>query len=72
MRIRCGKDGARTYYDIYFVINHFECTPFIAEPNKCARLEWFDVNSLPEDIIAIRKMALENYLHSILYSDIIC
>ena len=68
---RLGKDGARTYYDIYFAIKHYENTPFIAEPCKCAGLEWFEVTSLPADIITIRKMALENYLRSVTYSEII-
>lgn len=67
---RLGKDGARTYYDIYFVINHFDGIPFIAEPHKCGGLEWFDVSSLPADIIDIRKMALENYLSSVSYSEL--
>lgn len=68
---RLGPNGSYTYYDIYFLVNHFEGTPYIAEPDKCTALEWFDISNLPEDMIDIRKMALQNYLNSVLYSEIV-
>lgn len=68
---RLNKNG-RTYYDIYFLIHDFYGIPFIAEPNKCSKLEWFDIESLPPDMIQIRKSALENSFSGIYYSEVIC
>ncbi len=31
------------------------------EPHKCDRLEWFDMNSLPENIVPYVKKAIENF-----------
>lgn len=66
---RLNKNG-RTYYDIYFVIHDYDGIPSIAEPNKCSKLWWFDVDNLPADIIRIRKNALEDYFNGIYYSEV--
>ncbi len=68
---RVGKNEIRTYYDIYFVIHSFRGNPLIAEPNKCAGLEWFDISHLPISMIGIRRLALEDCLKSNYYSEII-
>jgi ADP-ribose pyrophosphatase len=56
---RLGKNGSRTYYDIYFIVESFCGKPIIAEPEKCSDLKWFNIDCLPSDIIPIRKNALE-------------
>lgn len=66
---RFGPDRAYVYYDIYFTINKYEGTPYIAEPDKCSGLAWFDSNCLPGDMIEIRKDALESYYRSEYYSE---
>lgn len=68
---RVGRNGNRSYYDIYFSIDSYVGTPKIMEPEKCSELEWFSVDGLPKDIIDIRKMAIMNYLNKISYSEII-
>lgn len=66
---RLGLHGARTYFDIYFTVGRFQGTPCIAEPGKCGGLEWFDIDRLPDDMIGIRRAALENYLCAVRYSE---
>lgn len=56
---RLGRNGNRTYYDIYFTIENFHGKPYIAEPEKCSDLKWFNIDCLPPDMITIRKNAFE-------------
>ncbi len=42
----------------------------IGEPDKCAELKWFDIENLPENIIPIRKSALEDYKKGVFYNEI--
>lgn len=67
---RVGLNGARTYYDIYFVIERYTGEAYTAEPDKCSGLQWFDVEELPEDFIGIRKQALMMYFDSKYYSEV--
>ncbi len=66
---RLGINGARTYYDLYFTVKIYTGTPHIAEPDKCSDLRWFDVDSLPEDIIVLRREALIHILAERPYSE---
>ena len=50
--------SGRTYYDIYFVVEKYEGTPAIMEPEKSSALEWFDAEKLPEDMIECRRTAV--------------
>lgn len=68
---RVGQNGARTYYDIYFLVERYTGEPYIAEPEKCSGLQWFAMDELPEDIIGIRKQAFLSYLKSEYYSEVI-
>ena len=68
---RVGQNGARTYYDIYFLVDRYTGEPYIAEPEKCSGLQWFAMDELPEDIIGIRKQAFLSYLKSEYYSEVI-
>lgn len=68
---RVSNNGGRTYYDIYFVVNKYEGVPEIMESNKCSELSWFKISNLPDEIITIRKAALDNYRNNIQYSEII-
>lgn len=67
---RVNNNGGRTYYDIYFVVNKYDGTPKIMEPDKCSELKWFKINDLPEEIIDIRKIVLDNYKNNIQYSEV--
>lgn len=50
-----------TYINAYFICEEFEGAPRIAEPDKCSRLEWFDLDALPHDLLDDRRMVLERY-----------
>jgi 8-oxo-dGTP pyrophosphatase MutT (NUDIX family) len=63
--------GEKTYYDIYFVVNKYDGIPKIMEPNKCSELRWFKITDLPNDIMYIRKVVIDNYIDNIQYSEII-
>ena len=52
-------DEDATYCYGYFGLDRYEGAPCIGEPEKCGGLAWFDINNLPENIIADRKTALE-------------
>lgn len=68
---RVGLNGNRTYYDIYFVVEHFANEPHIAEPEKCSDLRWFSIDELPDDMIEIRRQVLIAYLNGVPYSEVI-
>ena len=58
------------YYTFYFNIKAYSGKIKVNEPEKCAWLRWFDAQSLPKNIIFIRKIALENYNKNIIYDEI--
>ncbi|WP_352419068.1 NUDIX domain-containing protein [Proteiniborus sp.] len=68
---RISNNGGKAYYDIYFVVNRYDGIPKIMEPDKCSELRWFKINDLPNDIIDIRKAALDYYGIDIQYSEVI-
>lgn len=68
---RLGLQGERTYYDLYFFVDRFQGEPRIAEPEKCADLQWFDLESLPGDMISIRRDALAACLQGRYYSEVL-
>ena len=68
---RVGRNGERTYFDIYFTVDSFIGEPFIAEPEKCSELQWFAIDRLPDEIIEIRKQALQLYLEAVPYDEVI-
>ncbi len=41
------------------------------ESGKCSELRWFKINNLPNEIIDIRKLAIEDYKNSIQYSEVV-
>lgn len=66
---RLGMHGSRTYYDMYFVVSHFQGTPIIAEPHKCSSLAWFSTNHLPDDMVPPCRKAFQCYIDGIPYSE---
>lgn len=58
------------YYNLYFIVKNFEGIPTIKEPYKCSELKWFDLKSLPLNLIGDRKLAIRNYLSDEYYSEI--
>ena len=46
----------------------YDGIPSIGEPDKCEKLEWFDVNNLPENIMKKIRKSIEEINESIFYS----
>ena len=49
------------YIDLYFECENWQGKIMNNEPNKCAKLEWFDANNLPENILNYVGYVLMNY-----------
>lgn len=62
-------ETGNVYFNGFFTASNFEGTPTICEPQKCARLCWFDVQNLPDTLLDDRKLAVQNYLNKIAYSE---
>lgn len=58
-----------TYCYVYFHCSQYSGIPYIAEPNKCSELKWFNIKNLPKNIIFDRKKAIENYFSNIYFGE---
>ena len=67
---RLGKEGDRTYYDLYFIVHAYQGTPAIMEPHKCDGLAGFSLDALPEDMIDIRRLHLRQALNGKMYDEL--
>lgn len=61
------RDGQVTYVNPYFVLQKFMSEPHICEPHKCAELEWFCTDNLPEDLLPDRKAAYNALMQGLPY-----
>lgn len=52
------------------VINSFNGVPENLEPEFCEKLDWIDINNLPENISPYARTAIENYKNQIPFSEI--
>ena len=59
--------GDITYYNAYFYCDTYSGEPYICESEKCAALEWCDINELPSDLIDDRKQAFKAFLDGVHY-----
>lgn len=55
-------DDGLVYNNVYFKIKRYRGTPAVMEPSKNAGLEWFDLQTLPDNLIADRRLGIENDL----------
>lgn len=58
------------YYCFCLKVKSYNGEIKIGEPDKCAELKWFDIENLPDNIISVRKSALEDYRKGIIYNEI--
>ena len=57
------------YINTYFVIKKYGGEPSIMEQEKNAELQWVNINNLPNNLINDRKLALENMVNNVPYSE---
>ncbi|TVX96323.1 NUDIX hydrolase [Cohnella terricola] len=53
------KNKNSEWIDFYLAVQEWKGTIINAEPHKCEELKWFDVNGLPENMIAYVRKAVE-------------
>lgn len=64
-----GEDG-RVYVDFFYLTETWQGEPTNREPDKCDDVQWFDQDSLPENIVPVLKNALEQYQKGSHYSEL--
>lgn len=57
------------YYNGHFFVKKYTGTPSICEPEKCSALEWFNIDSLPENTLKDRKQAIKDYLNNVTFTE---
>jgi 8-oxo-dGTP diphosphatase len=55
--------------DVYFEAETWRGEPYNAEEQKSERLDWIDVNNLPENVVPSQKAALEHLAKNVAYSE---
>lgn len=57
------------YIDLFFVCSNWEGTPKITEADKCDDVQWFSLDSLPENIIPSVRHAILQYKNGVTFSE---
>jgi 8-oxo-dGTP pyrophosphatase MutT (NUDIX family) len=65
------KSCGETFYNFSFICKKWTGTPVVGEPDKIIQIKWFNINKLPTNMIPDRKLALNNYLKKVNYSEYI-
>jgi mutator protein MutT len=58
------------YVDFYFAVKEWVGEIVNSEPEKCDDLQWFEIESLPTNIVPNVKQALEAYKDGVGYSEL--
>lgn len=61
--------GTSERVDFFVHIKDWDGEPFNAEPEKCDKLQWCDMDALPENIIPYVKQAIRNSLDGIPFEE---
>ena len=64
-----GRDDQREGVAFFFKASKYEGVIENKEPDKCACLKFFDLNSLPSDFIPYMKTGIENTLKGVFFSE---
>lgn len=57
------------WVDVYFEVKKWEGEPYNAEPHVHSKIEWLDINKLPDNVILPVKIALEAIKKNEVYSE---
>lgn len=58
----------RSSIDIFFQCDKFQGEPYIAEPDKCSKLEFIELCDIPDNTIDYIRVALDNINNNVFYS----
>ena len=57
------------YIDFFFKVEYWEGEPKNNEPDKADHIKWFDLNSLPTNIIPHIKASIMCYKNKLIFSE---
>lgn len=57
------------YVDFFFRLEYWEGEPKNGEPDKSENLEWFDLDSLPDNVVPNVKAGIDYYKNKIYFSE---
>jgi 8-oxo-dGTP diphosphatase len=63
------NDEIMDWVDVYFKASKWTGEPFNAEEDKSERLDWLDLNNLPENTVPSQRTALQHISKGELYSE---
>lgn len=66
---RNEKSDNSEYIDFFFKVEYWETEPKNNEPDKSEKIEWFDLDSLPENIVPNVKAAIQYYRNKLIISE---
>lgn len=64
-----ADDRQHERVSVFFSVTSYKGKPTNAEPHKADRGEWFDIDSLPDNIVPMLKVALTDMKNGVSYSD---
>jgi 8-oxo-dGTP diphosphatase len=69
---RHGQEGElfMDWVDVYFEVKKWSGEPHNAEPEKAERLDWVDINNLPENIVPVQRVALQEISKGNYYGEV--
>jgi len=62
-------EGINERIDAFFIAEKWEGEIENLEPDKCDDISWFDLASLPQNIVPYIKQALEHIKNKVFYSE---
>lgn len=68
---RKGIDGRDDYMDFFFIIDDYEGDIINKEPQKCGELKFFNIHSMPNNVLNYVSKAVDNALKGIPYDNFI-
>jgi 8-oxo-dGTP pyrophosphatase MutT (NUDIX family) len=63
------RKSDRTRVDIFFIASVWEGNIKNMEQDKCGKLEWFDIDHLPSNMVEFVKIAFYNSLNKVTFSE---
>lgn len=66
---RTDKSKNEERIDYFFLIKNWAGTPKVAEPEKCSKIEWFNMWELPDTIVPYINFTLQKIEEGVLFSE---
>lgn len=68
---RLGRNDGQERVDFFYEATNWQGEITNMEPNKCDDLSWYPIDNLPEDMLPLVKLVLEDIARGISYSEYI-